>query len=258
MFLGVVMKTRKMKSRTRERRKPARRPARRTTAPRVKPAVVLELERQAAQLANLREAVLRQTESLTAIASASVSPMASTDVFDSTLRHAHAVLARSIQAVSAIADARPYAPSAPPVPLNLDPFIRTKTGAVPYDRVRERVSAAVRVVVPEKAVTVVVSRGDQSLLDACSRDAWHFPQNDDGMYAGYHPAGSAQAIRHLEALRQKGGEFLVFPATASWWLDYYGALRRHLDSRYRLMFAEAEHCAIYDLRDDQLEAKDRS
>lgn len=52
---------------------------------------------------------------------------------------------------------------------------------------------------------IVVSRGDSDLLNLGGRQAWHFPQTEDGVYAGYYPADSTEAITHLEVLRAKGG-----------------------------------------------------
>ncbi len=49
---------------------------------------------------------------------------------------------------------------------------------------------------------------------------------------------------HLEALRKRAWEYLLFPRTAFWWLDYYQGFREHLDARY-LRLWEDEHCQIY-------------
>lgn len=100
-------------------------------------------------------------------------------------------------------------------------------------RLRELVDGSV----PADATVLVATRGDDALLDLNGRRAWHFPRADDGRWAGYYPATSRHAIRHLEQLRREGASHLVFPATAFWWLDYYGGLRRHLEQRY----AEAAH-----------------
>ena len=52
---------------------------------------------------------------------------------------------------------------------------------------------------------LVVSNGDDELLElGAERRGWHFPQMEDGTYAGYHPADSAEAIAHCEALRGAG------------------------------------------------------
>jgi hypothetical protein len=95
---------------------------------------------------------------------------------------------------------------------------------------------------------MVVSKGDDNLLSFTRCDGWHFPQHADGNYAGAHPADDAQAIEHLERLRARGGEYLLFPQTAFWWLDHYTQLRSHLESRYRRVFNNPD-CIIYELAD---------
>jgi hypothetical protein len=109
-------------------------------------------------------------------------------------------------------------------------------------RIREIVNEAL----PAKATVIVVSKGDDELLRLDGRKAWHFPQNEKGVYAGYHLSDSATAIEHLEALRTKGGEYLVFPNTAFWWLDYYQDFHRHLNERYKRIWHD-EQCIMYDL-----------
>jgi glycosyltransferase involved in cell wall biosynthesis len=107
---------------------------------------------------------------------------------------------------------------------------------------RERLRHAV----PAGATTLVVTKGDEALLDLDGRPAWHFPRGEGGEYAGYYPADSTAAIEHLEALRGLGGEYLVFPTTARWWLDAYPGFREHLDARYRRA-ADDQICVVYDL-----------
>ena len=69
-------------------------------------------------------------------------------------------------------------------------------------------------VLPPGATVLVVSKGDEELLELGGRRAWHFPRGKGGTYAGYHPGASSEAIDHLEELRASGGEFLIFPSTA--------------------------------------------
>src|SRR5262249_20136762 len=98
------------------------------------------------------------------------------------------------------------------------------------------------------ATVLVVSKGDEELLMFNDRKAWHFPRSEDGQYAGSYPADSAAAIDHLESLHAQGAEFLVFPETANWWLDYYSAFRQHLESKYRVAARGDHGCLIFDLR----------
>ncbi|MDA1183710.1 MAG: hypothetical protein O2930_03580 [Acidobacteria bacterium] len=117
------------------------------------------------------------------------------------------------------------------------------------ERIRRTVSDAV----PTDATVLVVSKGDDDLLDLAGRRAWHFPQDQDGGYAGHYPADSAACIDELERLRAKGAEFVVVPSTTVWWLEYYQAFGEHLLTRYRPLARDEDSCAIFDLRPDQPE-----
>ena len=108
-----------------------------------------------------------------------------------------------------------------------------------------------RRLLPPAARVIVISKGDPDLLDVEGQDAWHFPQDDRGHYAGHYPAESGEAIAHLEALRARGGRFLVIPSSASWWLEHYSGLAHHLDANYQRIWKSAD-CQIYELdRPDQ-------
>src|SRR5439155_4204046 len=86
-----------------------------------------------------------------------------------------------------------------------------------YAHLVRRVRTKVSELVPSDAIVLVVSKGDDALLDLGVRTAWHFPQDDRGAYAGFHPADSTAAIAHLEALRARGGQYLLIPSTSLWW-----------------------------------------
>jgi len=117
---------------------------------------------------------------------------------------------------------------------------------VPYPQLVGRVRSAVIKDVPEGAVVAVASKGDSELVDLPGRRGVHFPQGTDGGYAGHYPADSADAILRLDAARGRGAQYLLFPATASWWLDHYAVFRRHLDEHYRQL-RDDETCVLYDL-----------
>ena len=93
-----------------------------------------------------------------------------------------------------------------------------------YDDVIAQICEIVRAVVPPGAPVLVVSKGDPGSWSWSGGPGWHFPQTPDGVYAGHYPADSAEAIGHLEDLRVQGGQFLLFPSTAFWWLEHYAAL----------------------------------
>src|SRR5881409_1896629 len=63
---------------------------------------------------------------------------------------------------------------------------------------------------------------------------------------GHHPANDSEAIQQLEALRSKGGEYLLLPQTSFWWLDHYTGLRSHLKHRYHSVWSDSD-CIIYSL-----------
>jgi GT2 family glycosyltransferase len=115
-----------------------------------------------------------------------------------------------------------------------------------YAALTERIRARVAAELPPQATVIVVSRGDERLLDLAGRRAWHFPQAD-GCYAGRHPFDSAEAIAQLEQLRARGGEFILFPATGLWWLEHYDELAAHLERCARPVVHDPETCVIYAL-----------
>jgi hypothetical protein len=115
-----------------------------------------------------------------------------------------------------------------------------------YEHVIERIHHIVETNVPSDARVIVVSKGDDNLLTFALCDGWHFPQDSEGKYAGYYPANDSEAIEHLEALRTRGGEYLLLPQTSFWWLDHYSQLRSHLETKYRRVWNNPD-CIIYEL-----------
>jgi hypothetical protein len=111
-----------------------------------------------------------------------------------------------------------------------------------------RVREVVRTALPAGARVLVVSYGDDDLLQLGGRrPAGHFPQSEDGEWDDSKPADSAEAIARLEKLRAKGGyQFLLIPEPAFWWLDHYKELKQHLETRYRRIRSNG-HCIIYQL-----------
>jgi glycosyltransferase involved in cell wall biosynthesis len=101
---------------------------------------------------------------------------------------------------------------------------------------------------PEKATVLVVSKGEERLLELNGRTAFHFPQAPEGVYAGYHPLDDAEAIQHLQDLRNAGAEYIIFPGPSLWWLDYYTGFARYLNERHEKIASEPGVCTIYRLR----------
>lgn len=111
----------------------------------------------------------------------------------------------------------------------------------------ERTRDLVLTVVPPGSRVLVVSRGDAELLRLDGRTGWHFPQTKEGTYAGAHPADSATAIAHLEELRAKGAQYIVFSGASAWWLDHYAEFRCHLEDTYHAVLRRDGMCIIYDV-----------
>jgi hypothetical protein len=122
------------------------------------------------------------------------------------------------------------APSAPA------PTPRPTSDALPYEDLVQRIREVVASSLPPDSTVAVVSRGDDELVRFGGHRGWHFPQNGDGMWAGYYPRDSAGAIAHLEALRKQGAEYLVFPDTGRWWLEHptYAGFAEHLRTHFKI------------------------
>jgi SAM-dependent methyltransferase len=116
-----------------------------------------------------------------------------------------------------------------------------------YELLVRRVRTTVEAALPQGAVTLVVSKGDEQLVDFNGRTGWHFLRNDNGQYAGHHPADSAAAIEALQRLRTEGASYLVFPQVAFWWLDHYAGLRDHLERHGRVVARDERTAVIYAL-----------
>lgn len=116
-----------------------------------------------------------------------------------------------------------------------------------YQRLIQRIRSVVGQHVQPGSRILVVSRGDHQLLALGDREAWHFPRDDAGAWAGYHPGTDREAIAQLEAGRRDGADYILFPATALWWFDHYAAFRAHLSGNYRLVHDEPDVCRIYGL-----------
>ena len=125
-----------------------------------------------------------------------------------------------------------------------------------YPQARRRIRDVVNAELPTGSIVGVVSRGDDNLLQLGPRRGWHFPQTEAGVYAGFHPADSGEAIVHLEEIRRKGADYLLFPSTAFWWLGYYGDFQKYLESRYPCVCSDPS-CLIFLLSNTPAVACDR-
>lgn len=117
-----------------------------------------------------------------------------------------------------------------------------------YYKLIHQIRKIVADILPADGTVMVISKGDDRLVKLNGRQVWHFPRAEEGWYAGYYPADSSEAISHLEMLHNKGGDFLLFPSTAFWWLDYYREFQLYLETRYCQTWS-SESCIIYKLSD---------
>jgi hypothetical protein len=113
-----------------------------------------------------------------------------------------------------------------------------------YAELVESVRGSLCQVLPSGSTVLVVSKGDERLLELDDLEAWHFPRLPDGSWPGHHPADSAEVLAGLEELHAQGAEYIVFPAPMLWWLDFYEDLARRLDGSAVL---RDDACAIYSL-----------
>jgi GT2 family glycosyltransferase len=120
-----------------------------------------------------------------------------------------------------------------------------------YTAVVRSVRQALREALPSGSTVLVVSKGDDRLLEIDDLRAWHFPRLPDGTWTGHHPVDSAEALAGLEELRAQGAEYIAFPSPMLWWLDFYEELASHLEGR---AVVRDEACAIYSLASEQLRA----
>jgi GT2 family glycosyltransferase len=116
-----------------------------------------------------------------------------------------------------------------------------------YDALVERVRQFVCESVPPGAAVLVVTKGDDALLELNGRRGWHFPQRGDGAYTGHYPPDSDGCIAELERLRARGAEFLVIPETSRWWLEHYAGFAEYLDANYQALADEPAAGIIFPL-----------
>ena len=116
-----------------------------------------------------------------------------------------------------------------------------------YRDLRRRVREVVQKSTPPGATVLIITKGDSLLLDLPQRRGWHFPRTEGGAYAGHHPASSEQAITELEALRERGADYLLIPEPSFWWLDHYQEFRHHCETHYVRLCGLEDACVIYGL-----------
>ena len=88
--------------------------------------------------------------------------------------------------------------------------------------------------IPEGAVVLVATDGDEALLELGPLRAWHFPQGRNGEWPDRYPADDAGAIALLERLHGEGAQYLLVPPGHSL-LSRYAGLEGHLEANASLV-----------------------
>ncbi len=116
-----------------------------------------------------------------------------------------------------------------------------------YDALLGRLRRTVARALPADSTVLIASKGDPRMVRIDCRSGWHFPMGEDGGWAGYHPPNSTWAIEQVKAMRARGADYLVIPATAHWWLSYYDGLAAWLSDHCPVVFEDEQTCVIYAL-----------
>jgi hypothetical protein len=116
-----------------------------------------------------------------------------------------------------------------------------------YQQLIHKIRELVRTRVPQGGNALVISKGDDDLLQIDPCRGSHFPQNEDGRYAGYYPADGPAVVRHLEHLHRRGAQFLLIPQTALWWLDHYRELADYLNEHGARIIDERDVCVMFQI-----------
>src|SRR5207237_8879215 len=87
-----------------------------------------------------------------------------------------------------------------------------------WEQKLREIARVVRQLVPRDAHLASVDKSDPTLLHLCRRGGWHFP--DWTVFPSGYPRDSNAAIEHLEQLRQRCADYILFPSAAFWWLDF--------------------------------------
>jgi hypothetical protein len=114
-----------------------------------------------------------------------------------------------------------------------------------YQRLMMRVRERACNIIPPASTILVISKGDDELLNFEGHLGWHFPRTEEGWHAG-NPTDGNEAVAQLESMRGQGAQFLLVPDSARWWFEYYPEFRDHLRENYQLIL-EDDACLIFRL-----------
>ncbi len=120
-----------------------------------------------------------------------------------------------------------------------------------YEREAEQLREAVCATVPADATVLVVSRGDEALLELERPRA---PSTSRRPRTAAGRATIPPTARRRSATSRRcassGAELLVVPPTYRWWLSHYEGLREHLEARYRAVVSDERAGAIFLLEEE--------
>ena len=97
-----------------------------------------------------------------------------------------------------------------------------------YDELVGRVRALLVESLPAGSIVLVVSKGDERLVELEGLQGRHFPHTSEGTWAGRHPGDSDEAVAQLEESHAAGAAYLAIPQPSLWWLDFYDGLAARL------------------------------
>ena len=118
---------------------------------------------------------------------------------------------------------------------------------VEYAALVHRFRETLEAILPVGARVLVVSKGDDALLEIEGRVAAHFPQHASGRYAGHYPQTGTAAVEALTHLLDNGFEYIAFPGSSLWWLEHYSELQHFLEKHGYLIDWSYDTCAVYGL-----------
>lgn len=129
----------------------------------------------------------------------------------------------------------------------VDERARHNDAALQYAELCKQVIELVRLATPRGSKVLIITKGDEDMLEAPGRQCWHFPRAVNGLYAGCYPADSREAIAHLRSLQSQGAQYLCVPSTSYWWLEFYERWTAYLQRRHRLAAYQEDVGVVYRL-----------
>lgn len=115
-----------------------------------------------------------------------------------------------------------------------------------YQALAEVIQSIAMTALPLGSTVAVISKGDPKLVELKGHQGWHFPRTCAGVYSGYHPAESQDAILELKKCCAQGAQYLLIPGTSLWWLDHYKSFAEYLSDTHQCIWSD-DRCVIFDL-----------